>query len=426
MYASLLEGNNEKGRLSFVMNRTMQRKYARLLVRAGVHVQKGQTLLVRAQTEIYPFVELLADEAYKAGAGDVQVEWGNQTLSRLEYRHRTLTALSDVRPWQEAKLKEQAETLPAAIRLYSEDPDGLRGVNQEKLKKVRQKRYPILKPYQEQMENRYQWLVAAVPGKAWAQKMFPGVRASVAVERLWQAIFETCLVTKDNDPVAAWEEKDRLLEEKCRVLNAYRFDSLEYRNSLGTDFRCRLMPQSLWCAGGERTLGGVFFHPNMPTEEVFTTPMKGHCDGRLVASKPLSYQGTLIEDFYIDYRDGKAVAWDARVGRQALDSILQSDEGSLMLGELALVPFDSPISRQNLLYYCTLFDENASCHAAIGRGYTNCVEGFENMSKEQLRDLGVNDSQVHVDFMIGTPDLTVTGWKDGKATVIFRNGAWAL
>lgn len=408
------------------MNKTMQRKYARLLVRAGVNVQKGQTLIVRAQTESYPFVELLADEAYKAGAGDVQIEWSNQTLNRLDYRHRTLKSLSEVHPWQEAKMKEEAERLPAAIRLYSEDPDGLRGINQEKLKKVRQKRYPILRPYQEQMENNYQWLVAAVPGKAWAKKMFPELRASAAVEKLWEAIFEACLVTRDNDPIAAWEEKDRLMEERCRVLNAYRFDYLEYKNSLGTDFRCHLMPGSLWCAGGEKTLSGVFFNPNMPTEEVFTTPRKGKCEGRLVASMPLSYQGVLIEDFYIDYQDGKAVAWDARIGKQALDGILQSDEGAKMLGELALVPVNSPISKQGLLYYCTLFDENASCHVAIGRGYTNCVEGFESLSREELSEMGVNDSQVHVDFMVGTPDLTVTGWKDGKPTPIFVNGDWAL
>ena len=408
------------------MNKTMQRKYARLLVRAGVNIQKGQTLIVRAQTESYPFIELLTDEAYKAGAGDVQIEWSNQTLSRLHYRHRSVTALSRVHPWEEAKMKEESERLPAAIRLVSEDPDGLRGINQEKLKKVRQKRYPILRPYQEQMENKYQWLVAAIPGKAWAKKMFPGLRTSAAVEKLWEAIFEACLVTKDNDPIAAWEEKDRLMEEKSRVLNACRFDYLEYKNALGTDFRCHLMPRSLWCAGGEKTLGGVFFNPNMPTEEVFTTPMKGKCEGRLVASMPLSYQGVLIEEFYIDYKDGKAVAWDAKVGKEALDGILQSDEGAKMLGELALVPVNSPISRQGLLYYCTLFDENASCHVAIGRGYTNCVEGFEDMTREELLDMGVNDSQVHVDFMIGTPDLTITGWKDGKATPVFVNGDWAI
>lgn len=408
------------------MNKTMQRKYARLLVRTGVNIQKGQTLIVRAQTEIYPFVEILADEAYKAGAGDVQIEWSNQTLTKLDYRHRTLTSLSRVAPWQEAKMKEEAETLPAMIRICSEDPDGLASLNREKLKKVSQRRYPILKPYREQMENRYQWLVAAVPGKAWAKKVFPGVRTGVAVESLWNAIFEACLVTKDNDPIAAWQEKNRQMAEKCKVLNGYRFDYLEYQNSLGTDFRCTLMPKSLWCAGGEQTLGGTYFNPNMPTEEVFTSPLKGSCDGKLVASMPLSYQGALIEDFWIEYKDGKAVAWDARGGKAALDGILGADEGALMLGELALVPADSPISNRKLLFYNTLFDENASCHVAVGKGFSNCVEGFENMTKEELDEAGVNDSQVHVDFMIGTADLSIVGWKDGKATPIFENGNWAL
>ena len=408
------------------MKKTMQQKYARLLVKAGVNLQKGQTLVVRADVEIYPFVELLVAEAYKAGAGNVRIDWNDQALTRLQYRYRSVTALSKVSEWEKAKLACDADTLPAMISLVSADPDGLKGINAEKMGKVARNRFPVIKPYREQMENRYQWLVAAVPGKAWAKKMFPGERTNAAVEKLWNAIFETCLVTADNDPVEEWRKKDEQMAEKCRKLNAYRFDYLEYKNGLGTNFRCSLMPESLWCAGGETTLGNVFFNPNMPTEEVFTTPKKGECEGRLVASKPLSYRGSLIDGFYIDYKDGKAVAWDAKVGKQALDSILNADDGAKMLGELALVPVDSPISNQNLLYYNTLFDENASCHAAIGNGYTSCVEGFENRTKQEMLDMGVNESQVHVDFMIGTADLTVTGYKDGKAVKLFEHGNWVL
>ena len=408
------------------MKKTLQHKYAKLLVKTGVNIQKGQTLVVRADTEVYPFVEILADEAYKAGAGNVVIEWSNQALTRLEYRHRSVTALSTIEDWEKSKLEHDAKTLPATMRLYAADPDGLKGINADKMRKVRGKRFPILKPYREQMENRYQWLVAAVPGKKWAQKMFPGERAGAATEKLWNAIFETCMVTEDNDPIALWAEKNRVMAEKCKKLNAYRFDYLEYKNSLGTDFRCTLMPKSNWCAGGETTLGGVYFNPNIPTEEVFTTPMKGKCDGRLVASMPLSYQGSLIDGFYIDYKDGKAVNWDAKVGKATLDSILNSDDGAKMLGELALVPYDSPISNQKLLYYCTLFDENASCHVAIGHGYTSCVDGFETLTNEEMHEMGVNDSQVHVDFMIGTPDLSIVGWKDGKPTKLFENGNWAI
>ena len=334
--------------------------------------------------------------------------------------------LSEFANWQLEKLKYRAEELPAFLSLVSGDPDGMKGMDMDKLRRVRANTYPIVKPFNDQMENRYQWCVAAVPGKKWAKKMFPDKTPAAAVRQLWNCIFETCLVDAGNDPLAAWDRKNTDMAERCRLLNGYRFDYLEYKSANGTDFRCKLMPKSNWCAGGESTLQGVFFNPNMPTEEVFTTPMKGQCDGRLVASMPLSYQGNLIEDFYIDFEDGKAVFWDARVGKEALDSILNADKGSKMLGELALVPYDSPISNQRILYYSTLFDENARCHVAVGNGYTSCVDGFENLTKEEMNEMGVNESQVHVDFMIGTADLSITGYKDGKAIPIFRNGNWVI
>ena len=408
------------------MKLSRERKYARLLVRRGVNIQKKQRLVIRASTEIAPFVEILVAEAYKAGARSVEVDWANQAVTKAHYRYCSVKELSDFTDWQLAKLKYRSEELPAFLSLISADPDGMKGMDMDKMRRVRANTYPIVKPFNDAMENRYQWCVAAVPGKKWAKKMFPNEKPAAAVRKLWECIFETCLVDKDNDPLEAWDQKNKAMAERCRLLNGYRFDYLEYKSANGTSFRCHLMPQSNWCAGGETTLQGAFFNPNMPTEEVFTTPMKGKCEGRLVASMPLSYQGNLIEDFYIDYEDGKAVFWDARVGKPVLDSILNSDEGSKMLGELALVPFDSPISNQHLLYYNTLFDENASCHVAIGRGYTSCVDGFENRTQEEMREMGVNESQVHVDFMIGTADLSITGYKDGKAIPIFRNGNWVL
>ncbi|MBQ4317219.1 MAG: aminopeptidase, partial [Clostridia bacterium] len=195
--------------------------------------------------------------------------------------------------------------------------------------------------------------------------------------------------------------------------------------SNGTDFKCELMKESVWCGGGEKTLSGVFFNPNMPTEEIFTTPMKAKCSGRLVSSMPLSARGTLIENFYIDFEDGKAVSWHAEKGEEALGKIITTDEGSAMLGELALVPKDSAICQSGLLFYNTLFDENASCHVALGSGYTGCVKGFENMTLDELHALGVNDSMIHVDFMIGSSDLCITGYKNGVATPIFVDGKWA-
>ena len=408
------------------MKLSRERKYARLLIRRGVNLQKKQRLVIRASTEIAPFVEVLVREAYRAGAKSVEVDWANQAVMKAHYRYCSVKNLSEFANWQLEKLKYRAEELPAFLSLVSGDPDGMKGMDMDKLRRVRANTYPIVKPFNDQMENRYQWCVAAVPGKKWAKKMFPDKTPAAAVRQLWNCIFETCLVDAGNDPLAAWDRKNTDMAERCRLLNGYRFDYLEYKSANGTDFRCKLMPKSNWCAGGESTLQGVFFNPNMPTEEVFTTPMKGQCDGRLVASMPLSYQGNLIEDFYIDFEDGKAVFWDARVGKEALDSILNADKGSKMLGELALVPYDSPISNQRILYYSTLFDENARCHVAVGNGYTSCVDGFENLTKEEMNEMGVNESQVHVDFMIGTADLSITGYKDGKAIPIFRNGNWVI
>ncbi len=409
-----------------IMRLSRERKYARLLVRRGINLQKGQRVVIRATTEIYPFVEKLVREAYLAGAKSVEVDWSNQAITKYAYRYRSVTNLAEIPEWAIAKQKYRSEELPAMISLTSADPDGLKGMSPDKMRRVRMKTYTIMKPFIDAMENKYQWLVAAVPGKKWAKKMFPDETPAAAVKKLWECIFETCLVTKDNDPLAEWDRKNAEMAKRCELMNSYRFDYLEYKNSIGTNFKCWLMPLSNWCAGGESTLGGVYFNPNMPTEEVFTSPMKGKCEGRLVASMPLSFSGNLIEDFYIDFEDGKAVFWDARKGKSVLDSILNSDEGSKMLGELALVPYDSPISNQKILYYNTLFDENARCHVAIGRGFTNCVEGFENMTQEQLKDMGVNDSQLHVDFMIGTDDLSITGYKDGKAVPIFRDGNWVI
>lgn len=408
------------------MRMSRERKYARLLIRKGVNLQKKQRLVIRANTEIYPFVEILVREAYLAGAKSVEVDWNNQAITKYAYRYRSVTNLSEMPEWAVSKMKYRAKELPAMISLVSADPDGLKGMNPEKMRRVRINTYPVIKPIMDEMDNRYQWLVAAVPGKKWAKKMFPGETPAAAVRKLWDCIFEACLVDRENDPEEAWDKKNAAMAEHCRILNEYRFDYLEYKNSIGTDFRCYLMPESRWCAGGETTLQGVYFNPNMPTEEVFTSPMKGKCEGRLVASMPLSNMGNLIEDFYIDFEDGKAVFWDARKGKEVLDSILNTDEGAKMLGELALVPYDSPISNQKLMYYTTLFDENARCHVAVGRGFTNCVEGYENRTQEEMRNMGVNDSQVHVDFMIGTPDLSVTGYKDGKAVPLFRDGNWVI
>ncbi len=407
------------------MKKSIMRKYARLLIRKGVNIQKNQRLDIMADVETADFVALLAEEAYRAGASKVQVDWGSTALSKLGYKHRTKRSFSDVPAWVVEKAREQSEVLPARLRLVSEDPDAFAKLDQSKISYAVSVQSRKLKPYRDAMDNKHQWLVAAYPGKAWAKKVFPNVREGKAVELLGEAILKTVMCDGINDAEAAWEEKNRSFAEKCSWLNGMNFDYLHYQSSNGTDFKCELMKESMWCGGGEETLSGVYFNPNMPTEEIFTTPKAGHCEGTVVSTMPLSVRGALVNNFKIVFENGRAVEWDAEVGRETLDRLLNTDDGARMLGELALVPKDSPISNAGILYYNTLFDENASCHLALGAGYSSCVRGFESLTPEELKSLGVNDSMIHVDFMIGADDMTITGYKDGVATPIFVNGNWA-
>jgi len=408
------------------LKKTLLKKYARLAVVTGAAVQKDQPVIVYANVGQSEFAMLVVEEAYKAGASKVRVEWLSQPLTKLHYRHQSLKILSNVDTWVEEREKQFCKELPATIHILSEDPDGLKSVNKEKMQKVRQNRYKVLKKYRDESDNKYQWTILAIPSKEWAKKVFPKERASVATEKLWNAILQTVRITEDNDPVEAWDQHNRAFAEKCAFLNSKHFDYLHYQSKNGTDFKCWLIPQANWLGGGEKTLSGVYFNPNMPTEEVFTSPMKGRCEGRLVSTKPLSYQGQLIENFYIDFKDGKAVAWDAEKGKDALEKIITSDESSSMLGELALVPNDSPISNSGILFFNTLFDENASCHVALGAGFTNTIDGYEKLTQDECHALGINDSMVHVDFMVGSPDMSITGYKGEIATPIFKNGNWAI
>jgi len=407
------------------LKKTIQRKYARLIARTGANIQKGQPVKLYASVDQYEFVTILVDECYKAGASKVMMEWDYQPITKLDYRHRTLKSLSKVEKWEEEKLKLMTEELPCRIYIISEDPDGLKGVNQEKMQKARIARYPIIKPYRDAIENRHQWTIAAVPSYEWAKKVFPDLTKSQAYNKLWDAILKTVHVTEDNDPVAEWEEHNKTLREKCEWLNSYKFDYLHYKSSNGTDFKAWLIPEGHWCGGAEKTKQGVVFNPNMPTEEVFTSPIAGKAEGKVVSTMPLSYEGQLIENFWINFKDGKAVEWDAEKGQSLLTKMITMDETASMLGELALIPKNSPISESGILFYETLFDENASCHIALGAGYNDTIDGHLDMTNEECRALGINDSMIHVDFMIGADDMEITGYKDGKATKIFENGTWA-
>lgn len=407
------------------MQKTRLRRYARLIARTGVNVQKGQDVFLFAGLEQPEFVEMVTDELYKAGARKVFVRFSHQPLQRLNMRHGSLRALSTVETFEEAELKYMAEHQACRLFLESEDPDGLKGINLEKLSRSQQARYPVIKPYREQMEGRHQWCIAAVPGAAWAKKVFPGERTSRAMEKLWEAILETSRV--DEDPIAAWQAHDEDLLRRCEVLNGWGIESLHYRAGNGTDLQVGMIPQAMFCGGGERTASGVFFNPNIPTEECFVSPMRGQAEGVVHASKPLSYQGQLIEDFWFRFEGGRVVEAHAGKNDALLQKMIGMDEGARYLGECALVPFDSPINRTGLIFYNTLFDENACCHLALGKGFADTIRDGQEMTPEQIRALGVNDSMIHEDFMIGTPDLSITAkCRDGMEREVFRNGTWAF
>ncbi len=406
------------------MKKTVLRKYAQLIAQTGANVQKGQEVFIVAGLDQPEFVAMVVDACYKRGASRVVVDWDYQPLEKLHVRHQSLKALSELTDWQEARWKHYVDKLPCRIYLDSDDPDGLKGINQEKMAKARQKRYPLIKGYRDQMENKYQWCIAAVPGAAWAKKLFPQLSKGQAIERLWEAILATSRVT--DDPVAAWDAHNRSLKAHCDWLNGLGIDRLHYTASNGTDFTVGMIPEAEFKGGGDTSLQGIFFNPNIPTEECFISPMRGVAEGVVHASKPLSWEGQLIDRFWVRFHEGKAVEWHADVNNEGLTHMITMDEGSAYLGECALVPYDSPIQNSGILFYNTLFDENAACHLALGMGFADTIRGFEDKSLEECRALGVNDSMIHVDFMIGTADMNIDAiTRDGRTVPVFRNGNWA-
>ena len=407
------------------MKQTTLRNYAKLIARVGVNIQKGQDVIIYCQLDQPRFVEMLVDECYKAGAGKVTVEFRHQPLYKLDVRHQTVTRLAKVEEWEKARLQHYVDTLPCTISLGSSDPDGLKGINQNKMAKADQKSWPIVKPYYDEMENKQQWCIAAVPGAAWAKKVFPGLPKGRAIEKLWEAILFTSRATED--PIAAWEAHNKDLADRCEYLNSLGISELHYKGDNGTDLTVGMIPEGMFLGGGETTLSGRYFNPNIPSEECFTTPMRGKAEGTVYATKPLSYSGELIENFWVRFEGGKAVEVHAEKNQALLEKMISMDEGAAYLGECALVPVNSPISESGLLFWETLFDENAACHLALGMGFTNTIRGFEDKTLEECREMGVNDSMNHEDFMIGYEGLDIDAiTRDGKTVPIFRRGKWAF
>ncbi len=409
------------------MQKKRLKKYAKLIVKCGLNVQKGQLVFIDCGIDQPEFVAMVVEECYKSGAKRVKVNWSYMPVTKLNYGYRSLETLSEVTEVEKAELQEKVDKLPCKLWLDSDDPDGLNGTDSEKIAKAGMARFPIIKPYRDAMENKYQWCIAAVSGKEWAKKVFPDLSEKKAVEKLWEAILYTSRV--DENPVAAWKEHNANLANRCKFLNDYKFDKLEYKSANGTDFTVGLNPVGKFCGGGEYTIGKkrVYFNPNIPSEEVFTSPVRGIAEGKVVATKPLSYQGKLIENFWMRFEKGKVVEVHAEKNQDLLEKMISMDEGAAYLGECALIAYDSPINNTGILFYNTLFDENASCHLALGRGFNDCIENYEKLTVEECERLGVNSSMIHVDFMIGSADMSIVGvTKDGERVQIFKDGNWAI
>ncbi len=409
------------------MKKSVLKDYASLIVRVGLNVQPGQEVVITASTEIVDFTLMCVEECYKCGAEKVRVDWINQDYDRIEYKYRSLESLKTLDKWELEKAKHSADKLVCRLYLESEDPDGLIGVDLKKMGEAVQARRKRVKVYRDKMDGKCQWCIAAVPGVKWAKKLFPTLSKRAAVEKLWEKILLSSRALEN--PVEQWKEHDEDLKKRCAYLNSLDIDSLHYTSDEGTNFTVGLMNKSLFLGGGEETIGErkVYFQPNIPSEECFTTPKKGRAEGKVVATMPLCYNGNLIENFSITFKDGKAVEWKAQKNEELLTSLLTMDEGASYIGECALVPYSSPIRESGILFYSTLFDENAACHIAFGEGFDSALSGYEKMSKEECREKGVNDSIIHIDFMIGSPTLNIDATtRDGKKVAVFRNGEWAF
>ena len=407
------------------MKKTVLREYAKLIVRCGINVQKGQDVIVYADLDQPEFVKMVVEEAYKAKARSVKVEWNYQPLQKIHVRYQSVKTMSEVPEWIKARFEHYCNVIPARIHLISEDPDGLKGINMAKVSKARQISYPIIKPYRDRLENKEQWCIAAVPGAAWAKKVFPGQPKNKAIEMLWEAILSASRVNED--PIKAWEEHNANLAARCAYLNSLNICKLHYTADNGTDLTVGMIKDSCWRGGGDTSLQNIYFNPNIPTEECFISPMRGEAEGIVYSTKPFSYRGQLIENFSLRFENGKVVEAKAEVGEELLKTMISMDEGAAFLGECALVPQRSPICESGILYYNTLFDENAACHLALGMGFADTIKDFQNKTLDECRELGINDSMIHEDFMIGCDTMNIDAiCEDGSVVPVFRGGNWAF
>lgn len=406
------------------MEQAFIEKYARLVVSIGVNLQKGQTLIISSPIECAPFTRCITHEAYRAGAKNVVMNWEDERTEQLKFTEAPEEVFGEFPAWQKQFYHEYLQMGAAFLKIAAPDPDLMKEVDPSRLGLYYRTMAAALAEYQQRLSGSLNaWSVAAVPTVKWAQKVFPDCGEAEAVEKLWQAI-AVCVHLDEDDPVKAWEKHLAQMKKRTEYLNQQRFCSLRYRNSLGTDLTIRLLEKHLWCSGGEHLPNGTEFLPNIPTEEIFTVPEKGGANGVIYSSKPMAAKGSgVVENFRLTVKDGRIVEYAAETGLDTLRELIESDAGSHYLGEVALVSYDSPIARTGVLFWNTLFDENAACHLAIGNALQFCLEGSEKMTEQELEKIGFNLSGIHQDFMIGTRDMEITGvTADGRELPLMREG----
>lgn len=400
--------------------------YAEMLIKVGIQIKKGQPLVIRSPIEGRELAILAAKHAYLNGASDVHIIWSDDDLTLMRYEYAPQEVLNIVPEYQKEMFRHYLNEGAGFLSFTGTDPDLLKSVDPKVLQAATMNRSKALEFYSEaMMSDKNPWTVAGVATKAWSKKVYPDLQDEEALEKLWDAIFDMSRVTEDS--VKTWEEHMARVNSLAKKMTDYKFTSLHYRNSLGTDLVVELPKNHLWAGGGSATPDGSPFVANIPTEEVFTLPHASGVNGIVYASMPLAYNGNVIDKFYLRFENGSVVDYDAETGKDTLKHLLETDDGAKRLGEVALVPYDSPISNRNQLFYNTLFDENASCHLALGRAYPTCLKGADAFSKEELEELGVNDSLVHVDFMVGSKDMSIIGkTEEGQEIVVFKDGNWAF
>ena len=397
------------------------REYARLLVRVGVNVQEGQRLVLSSPVDCAFFARLCAEEAYQAGCEEVVMNWSDDAMTRMKYLHAKDGVFDTVPSWRRHFFNDHAQEGAAYLVISATDPENLKGVDPERLVRSQRASGEALKIFDDlQMSSAFPWCIASIPIPTWAEKVFPN--QETAMEDLWEAIFRAVRISGDGKAVERWREHLATLRRRTEKLNALRFRSLRYTNALGTNLTVELPKGHIWEAGDDVTGTGQTFIANIPTEEIFTSPLRTGVNGVVYSAMPLSHDGNVIDKFHFVVRAGRIEEAHAEQGDAALQAAISVDEGARYFGEVALVPYDSPISNQRLLFYNTLFDENAACHIAFGEAYP-CIEGGRSMTKEERKERGLNDSITHVDFMVGTPDLSIIGTTpDGKEVPVFVDG----